>query len=812
MTSLVTDLGFALRMIRKAPGFTAVAVFSLALGMGPNTAIFSLVDSLLLQEWGVRAPEELVDVYSLTPDDRHFYSYYSVYELVDEGMDDVFSDVTAYALYTGNVERDGAGELALGEIVKGNYFGVMGVAAEQGRTFLSEEDATPGTHPVVVLSHRYWSTRFGADPGIVGEQVRLNGRPYTVVGIAPDAFRGRISPGIGTDFWVPLQMYPHLSPEKFSSGDFSVTGRLRPGMTTQRANQELAAVAARHNEAHPESRSRLRLDGVNVAEVRLHPDLDGVVGSMALLLAVAVGLVLLVACVNLAAFFLARATDRRREMAVRVAMGAGRWAIARQLVVESLVLSTLGGALGLLLGQAVLRLALSYEPPLPVPIHLQVTMDGRLLAFTGVSVAVATLMFGLAPALEATRVPVASTLRDEAGAGGSRRKARARQALVAAQMALSTVLLFGAALFVRSLGSATGRDVGFSTGPAAVVSVDSWANQYTDEEDRAFVTSLVDALQTTPGVRRVAAAGRLPLALGTISTRVTVPGVEAPPDADAHVLEHTAVTPGYFSAMGIELLEGRDFDSGDASGGAGVVVVSRAAARFFWPDGSGVGRTMYLGGEAEEVTVVGVVGDIPLWSLTEPPRPYFYVPLGQGSMYGRFHVVARGDLPPGELAARIRAEARRLDPDIFLSRVGTMADHLGYVYFLPRMAAVMLSAVGALALILASLGLYGMVSYSVARRTREMGIRQALGADSGQVVALMMRGGMRVVVVGGAVGMAAALGLGALVERFLIGVGSMDPVALVAAPLLLAAVAAAAAWLPARRVSRVHPVPALRSD
>ncbi|MHB1193495.1 MAG: ABC transporter permease [Longimicrobiales bacterium] len=809
----MADLRFALRMIRKAPGFTAVAVVSLALGIGPNTAIFSLVDSLLFQEWGVRAPEELVDVYSLTPDDRHFYSYYSVYELVDEGMDDVFADVTAYALYPGHVERDGSGELALGEIVKGNYFGVMGVAAEQGRTFLPEEDATPGTHPVVVLSHRYWSTRFGADPGIVGEQIRLNGRPYTVVGVAPDTFRGRISPGIGTDFWVPLQMYPHLSPDKFSNGDFSVTGRLRPGMTTQRANQELAAVAARHNEAHPESRSRLRLDGVNVAEVRFHPDLDGVVGSMALLLGVAVGLVLLVACVNLAGFFLARATDRRREMAVRVAMGAGRWAIARQLVVESLVLSTLGGVLGLVLGQAVLRLALSYEPPLPLPIHLQVALDGRLLAFTGISVAVATLLFGLAPALEATRVPVASTLRDEAGAaGGGHRKARARQAMVAAQMALSTVLLFGAALFVRSLGSATERDVGFSTGPAAVVSVDSWANQYTDDEDRAFVSRLVDALHATPGVRQAAAAGRLPLALGTTSTRVTVPGVEAPPDADAHVLEHTAVTPGYFAAMDIELLEGRDFDQGDATAGQRVAVVSRAAARLFWPDGSAVGRTMHLGGDAEEVTVVGVVGDVPLWSLTEPPRAYFYVPVAQGSVYGRFHVVARGDLSPGELAERVREEARRLDPDILLSRVGTMADHLGYIYFLPRMAALLLSAVGVLALVLASIGLYGMVSYSVARRTREVGIRLALGAEAGQVLSLVMHGGMRVVLVGGAVGMVAALGLGVLMERFLIGVGSMDPVALVAAPLLLAGVAAAAAWLPARRVSRIRPIEALRSD
>jgi len=809
----MADLKFALRMLRKAPAFTAVAVLSLALGMGPNTAIFSLVDTLLFREWGVRDPAGLVDIYTLTRDDRHFYSYYRVFELVDEGMEDAFEDVTAYALYTANIEREGAAELVLGEIVKGNYFDVMGVRAARGRTFLPEEDATPGTHPVVVLSHRYWQSRFGGDASVVGRELRLNGRPYTVVGVAPDTFRGRISPGIGTDFWVPLQMYPHLSPDKFQNGDFSITGRLRAGVTTARANEELLAVAERYNEARPESRSQLRLDGVNVGEVRFHPDLDGVVGAMAALLVVAVGLVLVVACVNLAGFFLARATDRRKEVAVRVAMGAGRAAIVRQLLVESVVLATLGGALGLLLGQVALRLALAYEPPLPLPVHLDVSLDGRLLAFTGISVLVATLVFGLAPALEATRSPVASTLRDEAGASGTRRKVGARQVMVAAQMALSTLLLFGAGLFVRSLQNATQRDVGFSTGPAAVVTVDTWANQYTAEQDLAFIGRLTESLRGTPGIRDVAVAGRLPLALGTTNTSVSVPGVEPPPDANAHVLEFTTVTPGYFAAMGIEVLEGRDFGSADTPDAERVAVVARAAAERFWPGESAVGKTMYLGGDLERaVVVVGVADDVPIWSLTEAPRPYFYVPIGQREAFGRYHVVARGELPADEMAARVRDEARRIDPDVFLSDVGTMADHLAYILFLPRMAAAMLSAVGVLALLLASIGLYGMVSYSVARRTREMGIRQALGAEAAQVVAMVMRSGMKVVALGGAVGIAAALGLGAVVQRFLIGVGAADPAALVAAPLVLAAVAAVATWLPARRVSRVDPVGALRSD
>lgn len=812
MTSLMADLKFALRMLRKAPGFTAVAVVSLALGMGPNTAIFSLVDTLLFRDWGVRSPETLVDIYTLTSDDRHFYSYYSVFELVAEGMDDVFEDVTTYALYAANLERNGAAELALGELVKGNYFDVMGVGAAAGRTFLPEEDATPGTHPVVVLSHAYWRSRYGGDPGLVGKEVRVNGRPYTVVGVMPASFRGRISAAVGTDFWIPLRMYPHLSPDKFSNGDFSITGRLRPGMTTARANQELAAVAARFNESRPESRSKLRLDGVNVGGVRFHPDLDGVIGAMALLLVAAVGLVLLVACVNLAGFFLARATDRRKEVAVRIALGAGRAAIVRQLLIESLLLSALGGALGLLLGQLALRVLLSYEPPLPIPVHLDVGLDGSVLAFAGMSVGLAAVLFGLAPALQATRASAAGTLRDEAGSSGGRGKVGARQIMVAAQMALSTVLLFGAALFVRSLESASRKDVGFSTAPAAVVSIEPWANQYTPERDRAYVAALAASLRSSPGIRQVAVAERLPLALGTISTSVTVPGVEPPPDQNAFGLEYTPVTPGYFATMGIDLLEGRDFDEGDTPEGQPVAVLSRAAAERFWPGRSALGKTFSVGADAREILVVGVAGDVPIWSLNEPPRPYFYVPMGLLSSFPRHFVVARGELPPGELAARIRDEARRLDPEIFISKVGTMADHLGYILFLPRMAAVMLSGVGLLALVLACSGLYGMVSYSVARRTREMGIRQALGAEAGQVVAMVIRGGMGLVLFGGAIGMVAAVALGAAVERFLVGVGSMDPLALVAAPLTLVAVAAAATWLPARRASRVNPVQALRSE
>jgi predicted permease len=814
VTSFLTDVKFAIRMLRKAPAFTAIAVLSLGLGIGPNTAIFSLVDAVLLQDWGVPEPEGIVDMYSLTSDGRYFYTGYNVYELIVEGASDAFVDVAASAQQIGNLEVAGEAELAMGELVTGNYFDVLKVEAARGRTFLPEEDATPGTHPVVVLSDRFWRTRLSSDPGVVGRDIRLNGRPYSVVGVAPPEFKGRIAPGIGTDFWVPIRMYPHLAPNQMSNGNLFFIGRLADGVTTAQALAMLDAVATRYNEARPESRSQLAIGAVNLAEIRLHPTFDAVIGPMVVLLFVAVGLVLLVSCVNLAGFLMARATDRRKEMAVRIAMGAGRREIIRQLMVESLVLAFLGGLLGMGLGLAASRFLVGIDPPIDIPLNLEVGLNGRLLLFTGLASLFAALAFGLTPALEATRAPVAATLRDESGSSGGRSKGRARNLLVAAQMALSTVLLFGAALFVRSLQSAMTLDVGFDTGSAAVVAFEPWVSEMTDEEQDQFAHDLMGRIEALPFVDSFGVTSRLPLDLGTTNTNFDIPGVEPPADANRHVLEYAAVSVGYFDVMGIESIEGRFFDAGDeepATSGS-VAILTRAAAERFWPGESAVGRVMFRNGDTERaVTVVGVAEDTKIWSLTENPRPYMYLPLPQ-SGFGSYSVVARGALPPGEIASRIRAEGKQLRADVLVSSAGTMDDHLAYVFFLPRMAAVLITLVGVLALVLACIGLYGMVSYSVARRTREVGIRMALGADRGDVVGLVVKNGLRVVAVGGVIGAIATLVLGNTLERFLIGVEGLDLAALVAAPLVLFTIAAAAAYLPARRVSRINPVDALRAE
>lgn len=816
--AILQDVRFAFRMMRKAPGFTAVAVLSLALGIGPNTAIFSLVDMALLQDWGVTDPESLVDVYSLTDDGSHFQSYHYVYELVADGAPEVFSDVTAYAMQTVIFQQgDGRGEMVLGELVTGNYFEVMGVAAAQGRTFSPDEDATPGTHPVLLLSDRYWRSRYGGDPEVIGGDVRVNGRPYTVIGIAPETFKGRIAPGIGSDFWVPMSMYPHLSPTQMNQGDLLISGRLQPGVTAQGANAAVATLAARHNEARlaedPDRQSQLELASVSVADVRLNPDFDSIVMAMAGLLFVAVGLVLLVACVNLAGFFLARATDRRKEMAVRVAMGAGKGTILRQLLVESVVLASLGGTLGLFFGVVAVKFLVGIEPPMELPMNLEAGLNMRVLLFAVVTTALATLLFGLTPALEATRAPVASTLRDEAGSSGGTRKAWVRRSLVGAQMTLSTVLLVGAGLFLRSLKEATEIDVGFDTGPAAVVNVESWASEYTTEEMNAFVDEILGFVRSEPGVSAAGITARLPLSLGTINNSMTIPGVDPPPGRDLHTMELTNITPGYFEAMGIDVLEGRGIEERDRDGTQDVAVITRAAAERYWPGESAVGRVVYYGRDTgNPVAIIGVVEDTKIWSLTEPPRPYFYLPWAQNISYGSFSLVARGNMPAPQLAARIRDEALRIDPDLYLSQVGTLDDHMDYIFFLPRMAAFLLTFAGVLALVLACVGLYGMVSYSVARRTREMGIRMALGAESGSVVSLVVKSGLILVVSGGLVGLVAAAGLGYLAQRFLIGVAGLDPLSLLAAPAVLFLAAGVAAYLPARRASRVNPVEALRSE
>lgn len=816
MDNLLRDVKHSLRMLLKSPGFTLIAVLSLALGIGPNTAIFSVVNSVLLRAPEGREPERLLDIYNRGEDGRWFFSGYGVVERLREGGGEALEGVAAWVANRAALEEDGVPQPVFYELVTGNYFDVLGIAPAHGRFFAPEEDATPGTHPVAVVSDGFFERRLGGDPERLGSEVRINGRPYTVIGVAPQGFTGKAMPGLQADLWLPYHMYPHLSPSQARSGNLGITARVRPDVAPATAMAAVSAIGARIDADRKAegSETDFVLRAFPWTEIYIHPTLDGPLVAGASLLLVVVGLVLLVACINLAGFLLARGTDRRREVAIRLALGASRGAVARQLLVESVLLALAGGALGLALGSWTARALASVDVPLPFPVNLDLALDARVLTFTvGISL-LAGLLFGLTPALQATRAPVAGVLRDESGAvAGQRGKVSLRGALVGAQMALSVVLLVGAGLFVRSLAQAGSIDPGFDTGPAAVVDVSgSNAGYESGAEMLPALEAALAELRTRPAVRAAAYTTRMPLTLGVNVGFYEVPGAPPPPNRDEHRIEQASASPAYFEAMDIGLVRGRGFSEADHADAAPVAVVSRALAEALWPEGPAIGRTLIpVRDRADPLTVVGVVEDVKVWSLQEAPRPYLYRPLAQAPSTS-VHLIVRGDLPPTRLGQEARAALAQADPELFVPRIATMREHLSYVLFLPRMAAYLIGGFALLALGLSAMGLWGIVSYGVARRTREMGIRISLGAQAGDVVRLVLRGGLLVAGIGALAGIAGAFVVARLLGGFLIGVRPWDPVTFTAVPALLLLVAATAAFLPAQRASRVDPVEALRGE
>lgn len=813
--SLLRDAKYSVRVLAKAPGFTAIAVLSLAVGIGPNTAIFSMVNATLLRGTQAAHPETLIDICPLGENGDCYYAGHWIRERLQEDADDVLDGVTAWVLMQGAVEEDGLPVPIHYELVTGDYFDVLGLVPERGRFFTPEEDATLGTHPVAVVSYPFWQNRMGADPDVVGSELRVNGRPYTVVGVAPRGWTSKMVPGAQADLWLPYSMYPHLAPGQANNGNLGFTARVRDGVDVETAVAAVEAIGVRIDRERKErgSEGDFRLGAFPWTDFYLHPSLDGPIVAIAGLLMAVVAVVLVIACVNLAGFLLARGTDRRREVAVRLAMGASRASIVRQVLVESALLGLAGGALGLFIGIWTARALLAIELPIELPLNLDIGLEPKVLAFTaGVSV-LAGLIFGLTPAFQASRSPVGAVLRDEGNAVAGGRRVALRGWLVAGQMTLCVVLLVGAGLFVRSLAEAGSIDPGFDTGPAVLVQVSGLGAGYeSGAEMRPVIEAALEDIRARPEIRSAALVTRPPLQLGNWVRFYDVPGVDPPPNRNNHRIEVTSVSPGYFETMGIPLREGRAFDERDGEDAPPVVVVSRALAEGFWPGEVAVGRTLIPVGDRENpVTVVGVVEDVKIWNLQEPPRPYLYQPFAQAPSTSVV-VVARGGVAPPLLGRAVVESLRRADPGMFVPGVKSMDEHLGYILFLPRMAATLVGGFAILALVLAVMGLYGIVSYGVARRTREMGIRISLGAAAGDVVGLVVRRGLALALVGAVVGVAVAMAASRLIGPWLIGVEPWDPLTLAGVPLLLLAVAAAAAFLPARRASRVNPTEALRAE
>ena len=813
------NIQYAGRRLRQRPGFTLIAILSLGLGIGANTAIFSLVNAVLLRDVPLDKPEELVEIYLSRPDFDYGVLSWPDYEDLKEGTAEVFSDVSGTRLMIVQVDTADGVQMVPGEAVTGNYFRTLGIDAAVGRTLLPEDDVAPGGHPVVMLGYGYWQSTYASDPSVVGQVLRIGGMPYTIVGIAPEYYTGHFR-GLVPSIFAPRMMVTQLqgdsNSELESRGNHSVfvKGRLESGVETPQAQTAADAVAARLTQERIENWDlQASFLFVPTVDVVMYPPVDRFIHASAWILSAVVGLVLLMACVNLASFLLARALDRKKEIALRLALGATRRNLVGQLLTETLLLSTLGGVAGMAISMALLKLLVGADLPLPLPITLDLDPDATVLGFSLVVSLVAGLFLGLAPALQSTNPDLSATIKDESAGMGRVGAFTLRNALVVAQVATSLVLLVGAGLFLRSLQRVQTIDPGFGREPSAVLSIIVPATRYSDEEGRQFARTMMARFDQLPGVEATGLISNLHLnQMSTSTIGFNVDGVEPPPGREFHSADRAAVSPRFFDAAGVKILRGRNFNEHDMADSQQVGIVSHALSERFFPGQDALGRMLrQLGEDSEDLLIVGVASDAKVRSLSESPRDFVYRPYSQS--YTTFvTVVAKTRMDPRRTAIDLVASGRELDPELMVWESKTMDRHLGIVLLPARLWAVLFSAFGALALALASIGLYGIVSYSVSQRMREVGIRMTLGADGASVIRMMMGGGLKLVGVGTAIGLAGSLLVAPALSGVLFGVRATDIVAFTAMPFLFAVVAALAAYIPARRASRMNPVHALRTE
>lgn len=814
MDALLQDLRFALRTLLKQPGFVAIAALSLAIGIGANTAIFSAVNSLLLEPLpGIDRPDRIVEL-GRTREGRGFdtFSYPDFLDLREQAGP--LEGLAGVRMESMSLSRDGAGERVFGVLVSASYFRVLGVEPALGRLFAPEEDVGIGEHPVAVVSHRFWRNRLGGDPDVVGSTLRLNRHTFTVVGVAAPEFRGHMA-GLVPDVWVPIVQYAVLTRsddtifQNRGASWFQAIGRLTPGATVDQADAAVKAVVGRLAEAHPRTNARR-----SARVIPLGPVPGGgrgpVTGFLAVLMGL-VGLILVITCVNVAGMFLARATAREKEIAVRLALGSGRGRLVRQLITEGLVVFVLAGAVGVALAAWGVELLSVDALPFPVEVSLDLSPDLRVLAFAAAATLGTGILFGLIPALQATRLDLVPSLKDEALTPGSR-GGWLRRILVAGQVTLSLVLLVGAGLFVRSLQRASEIETGFEARGAYTTSIDLSLEGYEDAaEGRAFQERLLEGIRAIPGVEDAALAGDLPLDMTRNSTMAYPEEWEG--ERSWVNVDFNVASAGYFEALRIPLLRGRTFTAADREEAERVAVVSRTFVREVWPGEEALGRRFRFGGdEAPFVTVVGVVEDVKNQLLTEEARPFVYLPLAQ-RYRANTSVVVRAPTLSHETSVR-SLERTILDQDPSLSMTPVMElRRVTEVGILPqRLAAGLTGALGLLALLLSGIGTYGVVAQAVSRRTREMGIRMALGAGRGRVAREVLASGMWLALPGLVIGAILALGMGHLLRRFILGVSPTDPLTLTVVGAALLGVVFLGSWVPARRAAWISPSEALRSE
>jgi predicted permease len=814
METLWQDLRVSVRRLRKTPGFTVIAILSLALGIGANTAIFSLVNTALLRPLPVTQPEQLVSLNNHSLNGENNFPTFSIPNYRDlRDRNDVLSGLLAYRFAPVSLSNNGVNERLWGYLVTGNYFEVLGVTPALGRYFTQADDQAKGAHPVAVITYDSWQKRFAGDPQAVGKDVIVNGRPFTIIGVAGQGFYGT-EIGYRPEIWFPSMMLPQIEPgndylDDRDSSNFFVQGRMKPGVTIAQTEAALRNIAAQLAQEFPK-------ENENRTVVLSPPGLfgsflRGSITNFAFVLMAVVGLVLLLACTNLANLLLARATERRKEIAVRLAIGASRWRLVRQLLTENVLLAVLGGILGLCLAFWLVDAIMAFKPPMDIPLSTELHIDGRVLFFTFLISVLTGIVFGLLPALQATKPDLVPALKDEVSLGGYRRS-WLRNGLVVLQVALSLLLLICAGLVLRGLQHAQVLNPGFLTQNALEMSFDLTLQGYDEARAQSFKRQLLERVRALPGVQFAGLSNFVPLTLNINNNSIFVEGQPEQRGANVPTASTSSASPGFLPALGTKLLQGRDFTEQDGERKERLAIVNETFARRFWPNQSAVGKRFSMqSASGPWIEIVGLVQDGKYFSLSEAATPFLYTNLRpQSGSY--LTLIVRTSSEPQSALAALRREFQQLDCNLPIYGVKTLVEHMDLPLFPARVAATLLGGFGVIALLLAAIGIFGVMSYAVTQRTREIGIRVALGAPAMNIFKLIVGHGLRLTIYGLGLGLLGAFAGTRLMAGLLYGVSALDVVTFGGVSLLLALVALLACYFPARRAMRTDPLLALRHD